>query len=212
MSRDLILGDVERYYSGKIREHGPSPRGVDWNSAESQALRFDQLVKVCDPSHPYRLIDLGCGYGSLLDHLRGRGDRVDYLGLDLSEGMIAAARRLHPGDPAGRFRVGDRDDAPADYVMASGIFNVKQRTPEGEWHDYIVETLGAMSGMARRGFAFNILTSYSDPDRRRPDLHYADPCWFFDHCKRTYSRQVSLLHDYGLYEFTILVRLESRPS
>jgi hypothetical protein len=29
---------------------------------------------------------------------------------------------------------------------------------------------------------------------------------FFDHCKRNFSRQVALLHDYGLWEFTILVR------
>ena len=40
----------------------------------------------------------------------------------------------------------------------------------------------------------------------RPDLFYADPCWLFDQCKRRHSRDVALLHDYGLYEFTILVR------
>jgi hypothetical protein len=28
----------------------------------------------------------------------------------------------------------------------------------------------------------------------------------FDICKRKFSRNVALLHDYGLYEFTILVR------
>ena len=44
------------------------------------------------------------------------------------------------------------------------------------------------------------------PERMRPDLYYADPCRLFDHCKRRYSRHVALLHDYGLYEFTILVR------
>jgi SAM-dependent methyltransferase len=208
MSRDALLEDVSRYYSGKIRAHGPNPRGVDWNSPEGQILRFDQLGKICDPARPYRLIDLGCGYGSLLDYLRRRGDRFDYLGLDLSEAMIAEARRLHPAEPADSFRVGDRGDEPADYVLASGTFNVKQQTPDGAWHDYIVDTLRLMAGMARRGFAFNLLTSYSDPDRRRPDLHYADPCWFFDHCKRSYSRHVNLLHDYGLYEFTISVRLE----
>jgi hypothetical protein len=42
----------------------------------------------------------------------------------------------------------------------------------------------------------------------RPDLYYADPRAIFDHCKRTFSRWVALLHDYGLYEFTILVRKE----
>jgi len=40
----------------------------------------------------------------------------------------------------------------------------------------------------------------------RPDLHYADPCVLFDRCKRRHSPRVALLHDYGLWEFTILVR------
>ena len=57
-----------------------------------------------------------------------------------------------------------------------------------------------------------MLTSYSDPDRMRPDLYYGDPCRLFDHCKRRYSRHVALLHDYGLYEFTILVRLDAEIS
>jgi hypothetical protein len=56
------------------------------------------------------------------------------------------------------------------------------------------------------GFAFNCLTSYSDAERKRDYLYYADPCALFDLCKRRYSRNVALLHDYGLYEFTLLVR------
>ena len=42
----------------------------------------------------------------------------------------------------------------------------------------------------------------------RPDLYYADPCFLFDYCQRRYSRWVAVLHDYGLYEFTIVVRKE----
>jgi hypothetical protein len=34
-----------------------------------------------------------------------------------------------------------------------------------------------------------------------------DPLRLFDHCKRTFSPDVALLHDYPLWEFTILVRL-----
>ena len=40
----------------------------------------------------------------------------------------------------------------------------------------------------------------------REELFYADPGWIFDQCMRRYSRHVALLHDYGLYEFTVLVR------
>ena len=52
------------------------------------------------------------------------------------------------------------------------------------------------------------LTKYSDADRMTecPDLFYGDPLLFFDFCKRNFSRNVALLHDYGLYDFTILVR------
>jgi hypothetical protein len=30
----------------------------------------------------------------------------------------------------------------------------------------------------------------------------------FDLCKRRYSKHVALYHDYGLYEFTVVVRRE----
>ena len=74
------------------------------------------------------------------------------------------------------------------------------------WHEYVVDCLNRIWPLARRGLAFNILTSYSDPDKMRPDLYYADPRWFFDYCKRNFSPEVALLHDYGVYEFTMYVR------
>jgi hypothetical protein len=65
-----------------------------------------------------------------------------------------------------------------------------------------------MNSLSRAGFAFNALTKYSDAEFMRPDLYYADPLFLFDHCKCRYSKFVALLHDYPLYEFTILVRKE----
>ena len=59
---------------------------------------------------------------------------------------------------------------------------------------------------SRLGFAFNSLSSYSDPAKMRDYLYYADPCSLFYVFKRRYSNLVALLHDYGLYEFTIIVR------
>jgi hypothetical protein len=53
-----------------------------------------------------------------------------------------------------------------------------------------------------------VLSLYSDPERRRPDLFYADPLFLFDYCKTRFSKAVALLHDYPLYEFTVLVRIE----
>ena len=98
------------------------------------------------------------------------------------------------------------DGCIADYSVASGIFNVRLDQSDADWREYIVRTLEQMAATSRKGFAFNCLTSYSDADHMRPDLYYADPCWLFDLCKRRFSRNVALLHDYDLYEFTMLVR------
>lgn len=201
-----ILDEVAGYYSRKLAEHGETPQGVDWNGVSGQVLRFEQLCRVIEGSTSFSLNDLGCGYGALFEYLAGQYRDFAYSGFDVSADMISAANARHAGVAASRFVCASEPDEVADYGVASGIFNVRLAHSEGEWLDYIESVLETLDRTSRRGFAFNCLTSYSDADRMRDDLYYADPCRLFDLCKRRYSRNVALLHDYGLYEFTILVR------
>lgn len=195
------------YYDRKLRQHGATPAGVDWNSAASQQLRFEQLLKVCPSTGPYSLLDYGCGYGALLGVLRERGLPARYWGYDVAASMIARAKELHGESDCHGFTADIAEVPKVDITIASGIFNVKQDAPADEWKAYILETLRRIASVSERGFSFNMLTSYSDPEKMRPDLYFGNPCFFFDYCKRNFSRQVALLHDYGLYEFTILVRV-----
>lgn len=201
-----ILSEIAGYYSAKLAEYGETPRGVDWNSEESQILRFEQVSKVIDCSVYFSINDLGCGYGALFDYLHSKVKDFFYNGCDISEKMIKAAQRRHSTAQNACFMLGAEPSAVADYDIASGIFNVRLGRSDAEWYDYVVATLDVMDRTSRLGFAFNCLTSYSDADKMRDCLYYADPCSLFDLCKRKYSRHVALLHDYGLYEFTILVR------
>ncbi len=93
-----------------------------------------------------------------------------------------------------------------EYIIASGIFNVKLNHNETEWLHYILSTLEVMNKKSTKGFSFNLLAKYSDKEYMRDDLYYADPLFLFDFCKRNFSKNVALLHDYNLYEFTILVK------
>jgi SAM-dependent methyltransferase len=207
VSRAEIERRVEGYYSSRVREHGPTPQGADWSSAESQCLRFDQLLRLCPRDGArFSLLDMGCGYGALLAHLTERGIVCDYTGGDLSEEMIRAARAVFGEGPNHRFLSAGATPPQADYVVASGIFNVKLDIPAEDWRRYLIETLERMASLAHRGFGFNALSTYSDPERRRADLYYADPLELFHHCKTRFSPKVALLHDYPLWEFTILVR------
>jgi hypothetical protein len=128
------------------------------------------------------------------------------MGIDVSKDMISSALNRHQSNADARFITSSKPDTEADYSVASGIFNVRLGRSDAEWFDYLKVTLDILNKSSRLGFAFNCLTSYSDEDKKRDYLYYANPCDIFDLCKRLYSQQVALLHDYGLYEFTILVR------
>ncbi len=209
-ARDPASGDalraVESYYATKVRAHGATHRGVDWGTRESQLLRFEKLLALCAERGAFSIVDYGCGYGALLEALDGAGARCAYVGYDISEEMLARARQLHGRRPDCAFTSDAAALAPADYVVASGIFNVKVDAAEDVWRAHVLATLDRFHELSTGGFAFNALSSYSDVERRRRDLHYADPLALFDHCKRRYSRFVTLLHDYPLYEFTLIVR------
>lgn len=201
-----LAKQAAEYYTRKIREHGPTASGADWKSVESQYLRFEQLLKVCDTSGAFSILDFGCGYGALADYLEGRGLTYSYCGYDVSEEMLKHAQEQHRDLEHCRF-IGDKTQlVAAEYTIASGIFNVKLDTPETDWKEYVRRTVHQIADLSARGFAFNVLTLYSDVERRRADLYYADPLFWFDYCKRNFSKYVALLHDYPLYEFTILVR------
>ncbi|HCS29387.1 MAG TPA: SAM-dependent methyltransferase [Spongiibacteraceae bacterium] len=204
---ESLLSEVASYYSDKLAEHGETPRGVDWNGENSQILRFEQLCKLIqNNSEGFSLNDLGCGYGAMFDFLSDRYSISSYLGVDVSEDMVRAAESRYTGRPTARFIAKAEPDTAADYGMASGIFNVRLGRTDAEWYDYLQATLDVLDRTSHCGFAFNCLTSYSDEDKKRDYLYYADPGRLFDLCKRRYSRNIALLHDYGLYEFTILVR------
>jgi SAM-dependent methyltransferase len=206
LERATLLGQVSSYYQECLQEHGETARGVDWNSAESQELRYEQLLRIVpDWDAEVSLLDFGCGYGALEDILAARGIRCRYLGYDISEEMIARARARSRGTGSS-FSTELGKLGKVDYSVASGVFNVRLRTPLDVWKSYVAESLDELNRVSRRGFAFNLLTGFADPEKMTENLFYADPCEYFGRCTRRYSRQVALLHDYGLYEFTILVR------
>ena len=206
-NKDTLLSNVAAYYAEKLSQYGVSPKGVDWNTEEGQVLRFKQLCKIIDHPDMFSINDLGCGYGSLFDYLVAHYTDFQYTGLDVCESMITKAQaRLASYPQTKKLLCANQPDQPADYSVASGIFNVKLGHSETEWQAYFYHTLHILHQSSLKGFSFNCLTSYSDQDRMTEKLFYPNPGVLFDYCKTHFSRNVALLHDYDLYEFTILVR------
>lgn len=206
--RGPLIERVETYYSGRLAEHGPTHAGVDWNSRESQFTRFDQLMRVARREETLSINDYGCGYGALVEWLIADGRPFDYFGFDVSEAMTKEASGRHAEVPQARFGFQRAEIETADFTVASGIFNVRAGASEEEWSQYVLDEIEMLAALSRKGFAFNALTSYSDADHMREDLHYADPVALLEHVMSNHSRWSALLQDYGLFEFTLVVRFD----
>jgi 2-polyprenyl-3-methyl-5-hydroxy-6-metoxy-1,4-benzoquinol methylase len=81
------------------------------------------VVQYVKPSPGERILDVGCGYGDLFDHLFD----VDYVGIDLNNKYISYAGRHHKA--GAEFMLGDISDLPTDElgrfdaVVAIGVLH-----------------------------------------------------------------------------------------
>src|SRR5258706_16410465 len=124
----LNNSEISGFYLAKLKEHGPSSKGVGWKNDAAQEIRFRQLIKIIDTRESFTINDLGCGTGELLQLMNKEfADRYVYCGYDILDEMISNARKKFPEGPAVHFAKFDEYSQikPADYTVASGIFNVK---------------------------------------------------------------------------------------
>jgi SAM-dependent methyltransferase len=206
-----VYANVEAYYSARVAKYGATPLGVDWSCQATQSLRFVQLLKICDFSAPFSLNDIGCGYGALATFLAMRypESTIDYLGLDLSRTMIRRARRRF-SSTARRFVVGAASPRIADYSVASGIMNVNCGFPRSIWEGFVATTLSEMRRTSRRGFSVNFVTDATQGNMSAGStadgLYRTSPQPWIRYCEGELGCSVETLDDYGMKEFTLLVR------
>jgi len=207
MSVDPKMQNVKNYFDNTLKTHGATPRGVDWNSEGAREVRFEQLSKVITSDQPFTMLDYGCGYAAYADYLESQHLNFSrYIGFDILESMVEKAREIHSDKKRYYFTSELSKLEPVDYATACGVFNMKLDASFDEWTDYVIKCLKEMDSLSVKGFSVNFLTKYSDADKMRPDLYYADPCYLFDYCKTQFSKNVALLHDYHVYDFTLIIR------
>jgi SAM-dependent methyltransferase len=204
------LDAVAAYYEERVREHGATPWGVDWTCEPTQQLRFVQLLKVAGARGAISINDFGCGYGALLPFLRRRfpSRRIDYRGADVAPAMIEAARAAAAQADRSRFFVGS-SLPPADYSVASGVFNVQLGFSPRAWRAHVKEALSQMARASRKGFAVNFMLPPKPGAQALAGLYRARPSAWAAYCREAFGADVEVLQAYGLREFTLLARFPS---
>lgn len=199
------LDAIAKSYGERVEEHGSTAVAAGWRDLETQNLRFEQLHKIIGADEEFTLIDLGCGYGAFAQtmpsELKNWMSRYD--GYDISDKMIEVAKENFKDQDQYRFFCASEIGDKADYVVASGIFNHHFEAEPGAWLEHITKTIEHMYERAEKGVAFNIMTSYVD--FQEDYIYYQDPMEMLKICLDRFGKNVSLHHDYNLFEFTVLI-------
>jgi len=196
-------------YKEMLEEHGTGSAGVGMGTEERSLIRFDQLLKLVNErtEASFSLLDYGCGNGGLSTRSSSIYSAMKYTGFDINVAALKVAKEQLKSDPNQVSWINKLSDTETfDYVLSSGLFGVSVIYPMDIWNEKVKETLHEFDKLSKKGFAFNSLTIHSDKEHMKDWQYYADPAEMVDFCRKYFSDKVELLDNYGLYEFTILVR------
>jgi SAM-dependent methyltransferase len=205
------LGD---HYGGKFAQHGPTSEGVDWGSDPADhRLRLDRMLAVLDlgiQANP-SILDVGCGFGSLMDLITERGLSLEYSGIDMSELMINSAKARHNNVD---WFVGDalkiEGNRIFDYVVCNGVFTQKLETSIKAMDLYLYSLVTRMFELCRIGIAFNVMTTHVN--FMASNLFYKNPVELMGWCLSALTSKIRLDHAYPMYEYTIYLYREDAPG
>lgn len=210
------LEKIRQHYVSRLVPGQPNYRILDWAGPDTQAARFDVLLRHV-PLAGRSLLDVGCGLGDLAGYLRRRGllSSVRYTGLDVVEELLLQARRDHPTE---RFLHADLfSDSPSDtaalgeekfdVVFCSGALNLNL----GNNLEFLPRAMQRMIQRARETVAVNFL--------RARDVE-TDPTYFFyrpDEVRAIVQPLVAtggveIIEDYLPNDFTVLCRLNEKAT
>ena len=207
------INRLKKEYENHLMLHDPnSPEAVHWRGKEKTWLRFKILTEI-DDLNGKRVLDFGCGNALLFDYLKEQEINCEYHGWDISEKMIEIAKKRHSD---GKFKVIDimKENIDKncynyfDYVLISGVFNLKLDTDKEIHETWIKTTLTKLWELCRKGIAVNFMTEYVDWEDK--DLYYSPIGNTISFCVKNLSRWFVIRHDYQLYEYTIYIYRDPR--
>ena len=210
MNKEKQIG----YYEGLLAQHGENFLALDWNSPESQKLRYQILKEILiygKKSANISVLDVGCGFGDLYGFFKvGKllsRNKIKYTGYDISPKILEVAKKKYP---EARFELKDlledRNTPKFDYIFCSGVFNIRT-TDSGSHLEYVKSMLLRMYDLVNYGVAVNMLSEGALPISQPEDMNsgryfYFRPEEILSFCRFISSRYI-LRHDYHPGDFTV---------
>jgi len=178
---------------------------LEYSGREAQERLFARATALLSPRG--RVLDLGCGFGHLIDYFERNGQAFDsYCGVDVSGRMVAEARRAHAGNARARFEQRDLLVEPFETgAFDTGYILSVLGYPIGdEPMETMLRIVSEAFAACREGIVFSHLAT-----GRKAGLRFTTvPEALAERCERAIGAQASLDDDPA--DFTYLLALRRR--
>lgn len=190
---------IRARYHDRLKEFGPTLTALGAVSQERTELRHAVAAGILavdmDGLCMSSVLDVGCGFGDFSKQCLA----CEYTGIDMTEAVIDVARERCKSR---KFICADflhHDfDRKFDYVICDGVFNNRYHHCDNV--AIVCKAIEKCFSLATKGVAFSFMSKYVD--YKDDHLYYYDPLEMFDYCK-SFTKRVTLRHDYELFEFCI---------
>jgi Methyltransferase domain len=203
------------YHIEFFRKYGATSAGVQWGDEHELRFRYGKIGEILardadPPRNRPTLLDVGCGWGGLLQRLEDMAIDVDYSGVDVVPEMVQYAQSHFTN---GNFILGDIFGLHDrfDYVVACGVLTQKLSATIPEMERFANDMIRKMFALARHGIAVNLMSTHVN--YMVDNLYYRNPVEFLAFCFSELSPRVVVEHGYSslgrdsgkLYDYIVYV-------
>ena len=159
------MNNLKNYYTDKFRIYGPTLKGVGWTEKKKSKNRYKVLLKLLKfktDKKIFSLLDVGCGYGELVNYLP-KNLKYTYTGIDVVKEMISYAKNNNKNQRC-KFYLKNilNISKKYDFIICNGVFTLKNNLSQKEMKQFVIRCINIFNKFSKIGFSFNLMSEVVD--------------------------------------------------
>lgn len=194
-------------YDKLIEKHGFTMQALYVEGARykkaHQKTKFQFILNELDKNDS--LLDVGCGLGHLAEYCKGGGWKGEYTGVDISMGMVEAARTRLKTDNVHQLDILE-DSYDRNHHVVASVATLQEKPPHEKAVEYLERMIEKMFQICTKCVVFDIFSSRF-ADYRKPGNIYVDPASFVETLYR-FTNRLIIFNNYNPYQLMVVLYKE----
>jgi SAM-dependent methyltransferase len=195
---------ISSQYDELVKKHTFSMHALHVEGARyakaHQEAKFQYVLDQLDERDS--LLDVGCGLGHLAEYCRGRGWEGNYTGIDISKGMVEAARERLKTNNIHQIDILE-DPYDDRHLVVASISTLQENPPHENSTEYLERMIDRMFQICTKCVVFDVFSNRF-ADYENPGNLYVDPALFLETLYQ-FTNQLILFNHYNPYQLMVVL-------